>query len=259
MKAAAQAEFPTGMTCALSLAEQGIPSFPCYDDKRPTTPHGFKDATRDYDSLRQLWRTCPGPLIGVPTGEVSGLDILDIDPRHGGAAWFAEHRHRLPSTRAHRTRSSGLHVIFQHRKGLRCSVGKISSGIDVRATGGYVIWWPAANMPVLSDVPAAPWPVWLKAPSRASAGAPNSRPRVPDDHAIARLVRIVAGAPAGERNSLTFWAACRIGEMVASGLLETSAAAEIIAEAARRSGLPHTEAERTAWSGIRTTAAASHA
>jgi hypothetical protein len=90
----------TTLSWALRLAEQELPCFPCRDDKRPATPFGFKNATCDYDTLCQLWRRYPGPLIGVPTGETSGLDILDIDPRHGGESWFAEHKHRLPPTRA---------------------------------------------------------------------------------------------------------------------------------------------------------------
>jgi len=46
---------------------------------------------------------------------------------------------------------------------------------------------------------------------------------------------------------------CRLGEMVASGLLDAHAAAAVIAEAATRAGLSHSEAERTAWGGIRRT------
>ncbi|MGE5164412.1 MAG: bifunctional DNA primase/polymerase [Sphingobacteriales bacterium] len=69
---------------ALTLGEQGLPCFPCLADKRPATPHGFKDATCDGDKLHVLWMRHPGPLVGVAAGEVSGLDILDIDPRHGG-------------------------------------------------------------------------------------------------------------------------------------------------------------------------------
>jgi len=65
-------------------------------------------------------------------------------------------------------------------------------------------------------------------------------------------VRLVAGARQGERNGLTYWAACRAGEMVASGLLDAEAAVALIAEAATRAGLPRVEAERTARSGIRT-------
>jgi hypothetical protein len=248
----------TDIDCVLRLAEQGIPCFPCRTNKRPTTPRGFKDATRDSDILRLLWRDYPGPLIGVPTGEFSGMAVLDIDPGHGGGSWFVENRNRLPPTRVHRTRSGGLHLIFQHQQGLRCSVGKVGAGIDVRAIGGYVIWWPAAGMPVLSESPAAPWPDWIGLPLTPSVRASHSPPRVPDNHAIARLVRLVAVAPAGERNSLTFWAACRIGEMVASGLLESKVAARVIAEAATHAGLSYVEAERTAWSGIRKTAGARH-
>jgi hypothetical protein len=70
----------TTLSWALRLAEQELPCFPCRDDKRRATPFGFKNATCDYDTLCQLWRRYPGPLIGVPTGETSGLDILDIDP-----------------------------------------------------------------------------------------------------------------------------------------------------------------------------------
>jgi hypothetical protein len=61
---------------------------------------------------------------------------------------------------------------------------------------------------------------------------------------------MVAGAREGERNSLTFWCACRAGEMVAAGVLSATTAIAVIAEAATRSGLPRTEAERTARSGV---------
>src|SRR5215472_14280449 len=81
----------------------------------------------------------------------------------------------------------------------------------------------------------------------------TSRITVPDEHALMRLVRLIAGARAGERNKLTYWAACRVGEMVASGLLDAHAAAAVIAEAATRGGLAFSEAERTAWNGIRRT------
>ena len=46
---------------------------------------------------------------------------------------------------------------------------------------------------------------------------------------------------------------------MASGLLGADAAAAVIAEAATRAGLSRLEAERTAWSGIRTTGGLAHA
>lgn len=99
-----------------------------------------------------------------------------------------------------------------------------------------------------------------KGPSQRERVQLSSPPRratrriiVPDDHALMRLVRRIAEAQAGQRTQLTYWAACRVGEMVASGLLDAHDAAAVIAEAATRAGLPRSEAERTAWSGIRRT------
>jgi hypothetical protein len=66
-------------------------------------------------------------------------------------------------------------------------------------------------------------------------------------------VQLVANAPEGKRNRLTYWAACRTGEMVASGLLAAETASAIISEAAIHAGLPRGEAERTARSGIHAT------
>jgi hypothetical protein len=44
-------------------------------------------------------------------------------------------------------------------------------GVDVRADGNYIIWWPAHGYPVINDLPLdqlADWPDWL----------PIKRPRV---------------------------------------------------------------------------------
>jgi hypothetical protein len=87
--------------------ELGLPVFPCRADKRPACVHGFRDATRDPAAIRELWRRHPGPLIGVPTGAASGIDVLDVDPRHGGHMWLDWNANRLPPTRTHRTRSGG--------------------------------------------------------------------------------------------------------------------------------------------------------
>jgi hypothetical protein len=141
---------------------------------------------------------------------------------------------------------------------MRCSAGKIEPGVDVRGDGGYVIWWPISGLPVLRDAPVAPWPEWLLLQLLSPQRTPVLRATVPDAHALAQLVRLVAGAREGERNDLTYWAACRAGEMVASGLLVTDVAISLIAEAATRAGLPRVEAERTARSGIRTGGGLSH-
>lgn len=192
----------------------------------------------------------------MPTGAASGVDVFDVDaPRHAEAGeWWAQYHYRLPATRSHRSRSGGRHVLFRHLEGLRCWTGRPVPGIDGRSSGGYIVWWPAAGEPVLCDAPPAPWPEWLLAKLQSSSSPARFERRVtiPDEYALASLVRKVVGAAEGERNTITFWAACRAGEMAASGLIAADTAAAVIANAALLSGLPPGEAERTAWSGIRT-------
>ena len=245
---------------AFKLASEGRHCFPCASSKRPSTPHGFLDASADPVVRRELWTKYAGPLVGVRTGFSSGIDVLDLDRKHRESmVWWASHRDRLPLTRVHRTRSGGLHLLFQHAPDIRCSAGRIAPGIDVRGDGGYFIWWPATGLPVLSSATLAPWPDWLCAQLLASQPTVTSRITVPDGHAVMRLVQLIARARPGERNNLTYWAACRAGEMVASGLLGADAAAAVTTEAATRAGLPRSEAERTALSGIRATGGLAHA
>ena len=231
---------------ALVLVQRSLPCFPCRRDKSPATPHGFKDASRDPVFIESLWRTFPGQLVGVPTGEASGFDVLDIDVHGYGCRWFSKHKADLLPTRAHRTRSGGVHLLFEHAPGLRCCTNKIAGGVDIRGDVGYIIWWPAAGLPVLSEMPLAAWPGWLCAQLMSRPRQKTQRILVPDQYALMRLARLIAVAREGERNGLTYWAACRAGEMVASGMLAADVAAAVIAEAATRAGLPRAEAERTA-------------
>jgi hypothetical protein len=130
-----------------------LPIFPCRrEDKRPLSQRGFHDAT-SFASIPEGW-----PLVGVATGEGSGLDCLDIDAE--GIGWYDREFDALPFTRAHETRSGGLHLLFRHAEGLRCSTSRIAPGVDVRADGGYIIWWPREGLP-FEDHPLCEWPGWL--------------------------------------------------------------------------------------------------
>jgi hypothetical protein len=132
-----------------------LPVFPCDLEKHPLTAHGFKDARRDAN-----WKDWP--LVGFATGAPSGIDVLDIDP--DGLAWFDRNFDALPITRAHSTQR-GLHLLFKHAPGLRTSSNKIADGVDVRADGGYAVWWPASGL-LFEDAPIAEWPEWLLALAR---------------------------------------------------------------------------------------------
>jgi Bifunctional DNA primase/polymerase, N-terminal len=126
-------------------------TFPCNLDKRPISQRGFHDAIRGVD-----WRRAP--LVGFPTGAVNGIDALDVDG-DAGRDWYDRNFDAIPQTRAHSTRR-GMHLLFCAAPGLRCTESKLAKGVDVRAEGGYVIWWPREGFPV-EDAPISEWPDWL--------------------------------------------------------------------------------------------------
>ena len=224
------------------LTGQGLAIFPAHASKVPATPHGFRDAVKAANEAHRLFARYPAPLIGIATGSVSGVDVLDVDQRPQAREWFAGHRHRIPRTRTHRTRSGGLHFLFRHAEGLRCSAGRICIGIDVKADDGCCIWWPAAGCAVLCDAPSAPWPDWLLAQARPPA-LPPMRPVsvVADGKLIQGVLAVVAQAVEGERNHTLYWAAHRLAEST----LSCDDAFTLLMKAATRIGLPASEAKGT--------------
>jgi Bifunctional DNA primase/polymerase, N-terminal len=239
----------------------GVPAFPCFANKRPATPQGFKNARTADGGLATMWARHPGELVGVPTGALSGISVLDLDRGKGGDAWWAAHKSRLPLTRVHRTRSGGLHLVFKDKPGLRGSAGKIAPGVDVRADGGYIIWWPAAGLEV-RDAPLADWPHWLMPPAAEqqsnirsfhSHGAATAAGSI--DAQLRGIAKRVERAREGERNSVLFGAACRVCELLRDEKLpkhvSESWCAGLLHLVARRAGLPNDEAQRTIASGFR--------
>ena len=129
------------LDAALRYASRGKPVFPCRWDgiarKQPLTPHGFKGATTDTAIIRSWWGIWPEALIGMPTGQASGLVVLDIDVKQPEANGFDSledlGRSILPETPMVHTQSGGLHVYFAiGERELKNSAGRIGA----RRSGG---------------------------------------------------------------------------------------------------------------------------
>src|SRR5436190_2211751 len=102
---------------AVSYAREGWPIFPLQGKSPFKESRGHKDATRDLEKIQLWWQEYPTANIGLATGSVSGLIVLDVDPQHGGHASFKELEKRygqLPQTRMSRTAHGGLHRFYQH-------------------------------------------------------------------------------------------------------------------------------------------------
>ncbi len=222
---------PALLAAALVYAERGYPVFPlhsvdeggrcscggkpaCKPGKHPRIPNGHVGATTDPGRIRRWWSRWPAANIGIPTGERSGLLVLDID-EHGFTSLDAlEDEHGpLPETLTVRTGGGGMHVYFKYPpgSGIRNSAGKVGLGLDVRGEGGYVVAPPSRTdkgpYAFLDRLPRTEPPEWLpeaaRAPHRAAGG---------EDGAGAGTVGGLDGEPIpkGERGDTLFRIACSL-------------------------------------------------
>lgn len=181
--------------------------------KHPRTMKGLKAATTDRDQIKKWWEMWPEANIGIVTGKIaSGKDlvVIDVDTKHNGTDnWNAivESHQKLPATAESITGSGGKHILFVSDVPVKCSVGLVSGGIDVRATGGYIVappslhksgkryQWELSSDP--SEVPLAPLPDWLLSLTGPRRPAPMQSVSNEDGK-----------IPEGERNNKLFKFAC---------------------------------------------------
>jgi hypothetical protein len=248
------------IAAALEWADRGFPVFPIVPrGKKPLgslVPHGLKGATRDPAVIRDWWRREGSANIGIVTG--GGRFVVDLDDIEA-VAWFTNAcgRHGAPKTLTVRT-SRGYHVFFACGAEVPTSAGRLAPGVDVRGEGGYVVAAPSVHpsgsiYAIARDLSIAEAPQWLvdlAMPDPIPAPAPMPTWRCEDAklRAIPGILSLVANARQGERNRITFWAACRFDEMVRDGLITQGLAEDLLLQSASRCGLNGMEIIRTARS-----------
>ena len=101
---------------AEACVQQGYPVFPCKpENKQPYVNGGFKAATTDIDQINAWWAQWPDAMPGIPTGDVTGIFVLDID-EHGDVsgnrtlAGLEQRYGKLPVTWEASTPSGGRHL-----------------------------------------------------------------------------------------------------------------------------------------------------
>lgn len=134
---------------ALRYAERGWAVFPLKPmGKEPLTLHGFKDASKDKVQIAAWWEKHPNANIGLATGAVSGIFVLDVDDEDGEQALKSlENRHDpLPPTGEVIT-GRGRHLYFKmpDHVAVISSAGKLGKGLDVRGDGGYIVAPPSIH------------------------------------------------------------------------------------------------------------------
>jgi hypothetical protein len=258
---------PSLRVAARSLAAAGVPVFPCLvEGKRPLTRRGFLDASSDPERIAAWWSRTPDANIGIPTGAVSGVVVVDVDV-HGTHDGRAAYRRATDAGLVDgagllvRTPTGGAHVYFPATLGReQRSWQAATAGVDFRGDGGYIIAPPSRRIidggmrryevadiaaHSVGTVDAArlrdflnPRPV---APPRAEGTAMGVDGK--------RLAAWVAGRGEGERNRGLFWAACRLAENGVS----PADALDALGAAAQSAGLGNREITTTVRSAYRAT------
>ena len=181
----------------------------------PVRPHGkvpciawqeFQDRHASEEEIRRWFARWPDANVGIVTGPVSRLVVVDVDPAHGGEDSLREWQERngpLPPTLEVISGGGGRHLYFQSADpALRNRVGLIP-GIDLRARGGLVVAppsihpsgacyrWRDGHSP--GERPALPLPARLH---------DYLRKRTPHGHPLAHWRKLVRdGVAEGARNT----------------------------------------------------------
>jgi putative DNA primase/helicase len=138
------------------------------------------NATTDREQIREWFNRWPDANILIITGEISGIEVLDIDEKNGGFESLHELERRngdLPDTPISLTGGGGEHRIFEYGGHFDTRAGEIADGIDARSDGGLIVAppslhpsgnryeWEASAHP--NDLSPAPVPDWLTRESRS--------------------------------------------------------------------------------------------
>ncbi len=113
--------------------------------KKPLVPwKSMQRRTATPASLKQWWKEWPDARVGIVTGSISDLVVVDIDPKNGGDASMVD----LPSTLTVQTGGGGEHYYYSlpSKDTLVISgAGSPFPGIDIRAEGGIIVAPPSIH------------------------------------------------------------------------------------------------------------------
>lgn len=269
------------LQAALAYASQGLAIFPAAaavkkSCKSAKYSNGARwGATRDPDEVRRDFTRWTGARIGIPTGVVNGIVVIETDTIEGhgvdGAAAIAqlEAKHgALPDTLQAISPSGSVHRYFRHPGTsikIRNSASEVGAGIDVRGDGGMVVAPPSVNPDGrryrwLNRNPIAALPAWLVELTRekprsiseravaAINGCAGKRQQkqqsgditVEDAYGAAALeyeIAALANTAPGGRNHALNRASFSLHQLVAGGELDSGDVERELIEAATANGL----------------------
>lgn len=226
-----------GLEVACTCGQAGCTSIA----KHPRTRTGVKEASTDRATIEAWWAQWPDANIGLATGMISGLYVVDLDGPEAAAAWAdlnVEGGAWVSLT------GNGQHHVYALAAPLPSTHWKIATGIDTRGDGGYIVappslhrtgkryaWSPAtdpghAPIPVPAFVVEACTPRinTESGPPSITYGATTSYGRGVLRNSIARI----RAAGEGKRNSTLNDEAFLVGQFVAGGEIDPVGVAQVL-------------------------------
>ena len=175
------------LTAALAYAKRGYAVFPLQGKMPLKGTRGFKDATTDPTIITRCWTDHPTANVGLATGKVSRLVVLDVDGPEGETALteFGP----IAATLIART-GKGRHLYFTYPNG--AAIGRrigFRPKLDICGDGGYVVAPPSIHpvtkkpyhwVEAQASVAELPTPLVTALRNGARAERTTSKPGAPE-------------------------------------------------------------------------------
>jgi hypothetical protein len=258
------------LAAALRYAgRHGLAVFPA----RPDQKSSYKSAeysdgrkwgmTRDPAEIRADFARWPKARIGIVTGAVNRIVVVDVDTIEGHgidgsiALRELEAKHGpLPDTLKAISPSGSLHRYFRHPGAgikIRNSASELGAGVDVKGDGGMVIAPPSTNPDGrryrwINKLPIAAMPAWLveltrdKPPTISQRAVAAIRRPVngPNRYGMAALeseIAALASTAPGSRNAALNRASFCLHQLVAGAELDGGVVRHRLIDASTANGL----------------------
>jgi putative DNA primase/helicase len=258
---------PTILTAALNYAARGLAIFPIpLGTKKSCKSAKHSDgrkwgATRDADEIRRDFTQWPDAGIGIPTGAINRIVVVETDTKAGGHAHDGEPSLReleakhgpLPNTLQAMSPSGSVHRYFRHPGAdikVKCTQSELGAGIDVKGDGGMIVAPPTVRPDGvyrwINRNPIAAMPAWLieltkdKPPTISQRAAIRRPIGTLNGYATAALKNetdALSNAPNGRRNAALNLASFNLHQLVAAGKLDEAEVERALIRACEINGL----------------------
>lgn len=132
------------LEAALKYEAKGMSVIPVAQDKKPLIKwESYQKQRATKEEIQAWWKKHPGANIGLVTGEISNLLVVDCDtPESTQRVQEAIPENLIVP--CEKTPRGGMHFFFSHSEGF-VNRARVAADIDIRTSGGYIAVAPSIN------------------------------------------------------------------------------------------------------------------